>query len=214
MPDFTIVVGSRHWSSWSMRPWLALRQTGASYDEVVLQHRTPAGKAEAVALGPTGQVPLLIDRRTQVPIKVWDSLAICEYLAECYPDARLWPVDPVARATARSISAEMHAGFRPMRMALDMDLFALKPGVGLDEPGVAADIARIDAIFHDCRTAYGTDGSYLFGQFTIADAMFAPVISRFRTYEPALSGLAGEYVATMLGDAGFTAWEDAARREL
>lgn len=214
MPDFTIVIGTRHWSSWSMRPWLALRHSGASFDEVVLQHRTAAGKAEAVSLGPTGLVPLLIDRREETPVKIWDSLAICEYLAEAYPQAGLWPTDRVARATARSVSAEMHSGFRPLRMALGMDLFAHLPGVGLDEPGVAADIARIDTIFRDCRTAFGADGPYLFGHFTIADAMFAPVVSRFRTYEPALSDLAGEYVATMLVDAGFTAWEDAARREL
>ncbi len=214
MPDFTIVVGSRHWSSWSMRPWLALRQTGAPFDELVLSHRTPAGKAEAVALGPTGLVPLLIDRRGDEPVKVWDSLAICEYLAECYPEAGLWPTDRVARATARSISAEMHSGFRPLRVALPMDLFAHLPGVGLDEPGVAADIARIDAIFRDCRTAFGAGGPYLFGQYTIADAMFAPVVSRIRTYEPKMSDIASEYVATMLADAGFRAWEDAARREL
>jgi glutathione S-transferase len=214
MPDFTIVIGSRHWSSWSMRPWLALRQTGASFDEVVLQHRTVAGKAEAAALGPTGLVPLLIDRRSQVPIKIWDSLAICEYLAECYPDRGLWPSDRMARATARSISAEMHSGFRPLRMALAMDLFEHFPGAGLDEPGVAEDIARIDAIFRDCRTAFGLGGPYLFGHRTIADAMYAPVVSRFRTYEPELSEHAAEYVATMLADEGFKAWEDAARREL
>jgi len=214
MPDFTIVIGSRQWSSWSMRPWLALRQAGPSFDEVVLQHRTPAGKAEAAALGPTGLVPLLIDRRTPVPVKVWDSLAICEYLAECYPDRGLWPSDRVARATARSISAEMHSGFRPLRMALDMKLFEHLPGVGLGEPGVAADIARIDSIFRDCRTEFGQDGPYLFGQRTIADAMFAPVVSRFRTYQPELSVLAAEYVVTMLADEGFRAWEDAARREL
>ncbi|BCP54662.1 glutathione S-transferase [Kaistia sp. 32K] len=214
MPHFTIVIGTRHWSSWSMRPWLALRHTGAPFDEVVLPHRTPAGKAEAVALGPTGLVPLLIDRRGDEPVKVWDSLAICEYLAESYPEAGLWPADRVARATARSISAEMHSGFRPLRIALGMDLFEHLPGVGLDEPGVGADIARIDTIFRDCRTAYGLDGPYLFGHFTIADAMYAPVISRIRTYEPKMSDIAGEYVATMLADPGFRAWEDAARREL
>jgi glutathione S-transferase len=214
MPDFTIVIGTRHWSSWSMRPWLALRHTGAHFDERVLSHRTPAGKAEAVALGPTGLVPLLIDRRGDEPVKVWDSLAICEYLAECYPEAGLWPADRVARATARSISAEMHSGFRPLRVALPMELFEHLPGVGLDEPGVAADIARIDTIFRDCRTAFGAGGPYLFGHYTIADAMFAPVVSRFRTYEPALSDVAQEYVATMLADAGFRAWEDAARREV
>ncbi|WEK50022.1 MAG: glutathione S-transferase family protein [Candidatus Kaistia colombiensis] len=214
MPDFTIVIGSRHWSSWSMRPWLVLRQTGAAFDELVLSHRTPAGKAEAVALGPTGLVPLLIDRRAPEPLKIWDSLAICEYLAESYPEAGLWPAERAARATARSVSAEMHSGFRPLRMALSMDLFAHRPGVGLDEPGVAADIARIDAIFQDCRADYGQGGPYLFGRRTIADAMYAPVVSRFRTYEPKLSAPAAEYVATMLDDDGFKAWEDAARREL
>jgi glutathione S-transferase len=215
MTDFTIVLGTRIWSSWSMRPWLALRKTGASFDEIVVALRQPDTKERIAEVSPSGMVPLLIDRRGATPVKVWDSLAICEYLAESFPDARLWPADPAARAIARSVSAEMHSGFRPLRMTLPMDLFAQLPGAGLDAEGVAADIARIDRLFSDCRTAYGTEeGPYLFGHFTIADAMFAPVVSRFRTYAPELTPVASSYVAAVLADPDFQAWEQAAGREL
>ncbi|MCX5495197.1 glutathione S-transferase family protein [Kaistia dalseonensis] len=214
MTDFTIVLGTRIWSTWSMRPWLALRRTGASFEEVVIELRRPDTRENVLAVSPSGFVPLLIDRRSDTPIKVWDSLAIAEYLAESFPEAGLWPSDPAARAVARSVSAEMHSGFRPMRMAMPMDLFAHLPGQGIDSEDVAADIRRIDQIFCDCRTAYGQSGPYLFGHFTIADAMFAPVVSRFRTYEPALTGIAARYVETMLADDGFIAWEEAARRAL
>ena len=208
-----LIIGNKVYSSWSLRGWLAVKQSGLPFEEVVVPLYDDAWEARKAQpdLAPSqGKVPTLWDGSQPI----WDSLAICEYLAECYPEAGLWPTDRVARATARSISAEMHSGFRPLRVALPMDLFAHLPGVGLDEPGVAADIARIDAIFRDCRTAFGAVGPYLFGQYTIADAMFAPVVSRIRTYEPKMSDIASEYVATMLADAGFRAWEDAARREL
>lgn len=214
MADFTLHLGTRIWSSWSLRPWMALRKTGASFDEVVLPLRRAETKAAIAAVSPSGMVPLLTDHRGAQPVVVWDSLAICEYLAEAFPEAALWPVDRAARALARSVSAEMHSGFRPMRMAMPMDLFAERPGEGLAEEGVAADIARIDAIFEGCRTAYGAAGPYLFGTFSIADAMFAPVASRFRTYRPTLSATARAYVETLLADPDFRAWEDAARKEL
>jgi glutathione S-transferase len=214
MPDFTIFVGTRIWSSWSMRPWLALHKTGASFEDRRIALREPHTKAQVQAVSPSGFVPLLVDYRFAEPRKVWDSLAICEYLAESFPDAKLWPDDPAARAIARSVSAEMHSGFRPLRMSLPMDLFASAPGQGLGDDGVAEDVARIDRIFKDCRNGYGAAGPYLFGTFTIADAMFAPVASRFRTYQPELSAIARDYVATMLGDPSFLAWEQAARREL
>lgn len=214
MVDFTIVVATRIWSSWSMRPWLALRRTGASFDERRIALRQPDTAEKVRAISPSGFVPLLIDHRAAEPVKVWDSLSICEYLAESFPAAQLWPADRAARATARSISAEMHSGFRPLRMHLPMDLFAHSPGSGLGEEGVARDVARIDAIFQDCRARFGAGGAYLFGHFTIADAMFAPVASRFRTYEPELSEVARDYIATITTDAGFVAWEEAARREL
>lgn len=206
-----IVIGTKAWSTWSLRPWLALKRTGAPFRETLIALRRDAEtKADILVHSPSGFVPALkVDGLT-----IWDSLAICEYLADRFPQARLWPQDPVARALARAAAAEMHSGFRPLRMALAMDLFEHFPGAGLDEPGVAEDIARIDAIFRDCRTAFGLGGPYLFGHRTIADAMYAPVVSRFRTYAPELSEHAAEYVATMLADEGFKAWEDAARREL
>ncbi len=211
MADFTLHIGTRIWSSWSLRPFMALAATGADLETVVTPLRTAASKAEIAAFSPSGLVPLLVDHRGAKPVSVWDSLAICEYLAESYPS--LWPRDPAARAVARSVSAEMHSGFRPMRMAMPMDLFAERPGEGLDADGVADDIRRIDSIFADCRGRFGSGGPYLFGAFSIADAMFAPVASRFRTYRPTLSAPAAAYVATLLADAGFKAWETAALKE-
>lgn len=212
MADFTLHVGTRIWSSWSLRPFMALAATGASFDTVVTALRTPATRAAIGGFSPSGLVPVLVDHRDGREVTVWDSLAICEYLAESWPS--LWPADPAARAVARSVSAEMHSGFRSMRMAMPMDLFAERPGEGLDAEGVAADIRRIDAIFSDCRSRFGEAGPYLFGTFSIADAMYAPVASRFRTYRPELSAPAAAYVATLLADPGFKAWEAAALKEM
>lgn len=214
MADFTLYVGTRIWSTWSMRPWMALHRTGASFDDIVVALRQPDTAEQITRFSASGFVPYLIDRRGPQPIEIWDSLAICEYLAEIFPQAGLWPEDRAARAVARSISAEMHSGFRPIRMNLPMDLFALLPGEGLDAEGVAKDVARIDQIFCETRQRFGAGGAYLFGRFGIADAMFAPVASRFRTYQPELSPVARDYVATMLEDPSFKAWETAARREL
>ena len=211
MADFTLHIGTRIWSSWSLRPFMALMAAGASFDTVVTPLRSPSTRTALAALSPSGLVPVLVDQRAGQSVTVWDSLAICEYLAETYP--ALWPRDPVARAIARAVSAEMHSSFRSMRMAMPMDLFAERPGEGLDAEGVAADIRRIDAIFSDCRERFGTGGPYLFGAFSIADAMFAPVASRFRTYRPSLSAPAAAYAASLLADAGFKAWEAAALKE-
>ncbi|SHF15086.1 glutathione S-transferase [Kaistia soli DSM 19436] len=212
MTDFTLHIGTRIWSSWSLRPFMALAATGADFDAVVTPLRSPATKAAITRFSPSGLVPVLVDHRPEEPVTVWDSLAICEYLAESFPD--LWPRDAAARAIARAVSAEMHAGFRSMRMAMPMDLFAARPGEGLDAEGVETDIQRIDAIFADCRSRFGAGGPYLFGRFCIADAMFAPVASRFRTYGPTLSDASEAYVATLLADPGFKAWEEAALKEM
>jgi glutathione S-transferase len=193
---------------------MVLHRTGATFDETVIRLRSDGTTAAISEFSPSRLVPALIDRRGSEPLTVWDSLAICEYLAECYPEKQLWPQDPSARAIARSVSAEMHSGFHRMRKFLPMDLFAEKPGEGLGEEGVAADVARIEVIFEACRSRFGADGPYLFGSFTIADAMFAPVASRFRTYAPPLSTVSAEYVATLTKDPGFLAWEAAARAEL
>jgi glutathione S-transferase len=212
--DFTIVLGTRIWSTWSMRPWLVLRRTGASFDERLLRLRSEGTAASIREFSPSGFVPCLIDHRQAEPLTVWDSLAICEYLAESFPGARLWPDDAAARAVARSVSAEMHSGFQRLRKFMPMDLFADKPGEGLAEEGVAADVERIDTIWRQCRSRFGRGGPYLFGDFSIADAMFAPVASRFRTYRPPISAAAMQYVETLTHDDGFRAWEAAARAEL
>lgn len=212
MSDFTIHIGTRIWSSWSLRPWMALVKTGASFDEVVTPLRTPETRGAIAGFSPSGLVPVLVDNRGATGVTVWDSLAICEYLAESFPG--LWPQEAAQRAVARSVSAEMHSGFRPMRIAMSMDLFAERPGEGLDGEGVAADIQRIDAIFSDCRARFGAGGPYLFGRFSIADAMYAPVASRFRTYRPALSAAAADYVATLLADPAFKLWEERALKEM
>ncbi|MBZ9936437.1 glutathione S-transferase family protein [Mesorhizobium sp. BR1-1-16] len=212
MADFTLHVGTRIWSSWSLRPFMALAATGADFKTILTPLRSATSKAAITAFSPSGLVPVLVDQRPAEPVTIWDSLAICEYLAESFPD--LWPRDAAARAIARAVSAEMHSGFRAMRMAMPMDLFAARPGEGLDAEGVATDIQRIDAIFADCRSRFGAAGPYLFGRFSIADAMFAPVASRFRTYGPTLSDPASAYVATLLADPGFKAWEEAALKEM
>lgn len=214
MADFSIVLGTRIWSTWSMRPWLVLHRTGASFDETVIRLRADDTVDSVAAVSPSGLVPVLTDHRFDAPIRLWDSLAICEYLAESFPEQKLWPEDRAARAVARSVSAEMHSGFARLRKFLPMDLFAEKPGEGYGEEGVAAQVARIDAIFRDCRDRFGAGGPYLFGAWSIADAMFAPIASRFRTYRPPISDDAAAYVETLTQDAGFRAWEDAARREL
>lgn len=212
MVDFTLHIGTRIWSSWSLRPFMALHAAGADFETVVTPLRGAETRTRIAAFSPSGLVPVLVDHRGGEEITVWDSLAICEYLAESHP--ALWPREAAARALARCVSAEMHSGFRPMRLAMPMDLFAEKPGEGLAAEGVAADIARIDAIFSACRERFGTGGPYLFGAFSIADAMFAPVASRFRTYRPALSPTAAAYVETLLADTAFRAWEAAARAEM
>ena len=215
MAEFHIYIGYRTVSSWSMRGWLPLRKTGVAFEETLVRYRIPADKDRLTKLSPTGKVPLLVHRRDGETVKIWDSLAIGEYLAELFPDGRLWPADPVARSFARSIAAEMHSGFRPLREHLSMALLERHPGKGIDDPGAAADIARIDAMWSECRTHWGQAGGgpYLFGHFTIADAMYAPVCTRFRTYGPRLSPVAQRYCDAMLADPDFLAWEAQAKAD-
>jgi len=173
---FTLVIGTRRFSSWSLRPYLALKAAGAAFTEVEIALRQDDTKQRILAWSPSGKVPLLVHG----DVKVWDSLAICEYLAELFPSAGLWPVDPVARAVARSVSAEMHSGFQAIRNACPMDLVAPSP-VEIT-PEVAQDAVRIRALWNDCRTRFGAGGPFLFGRFSVADAMYAPVVTRFTSY--------------------------------
>jgi glutathione S-transferase len=204
----TLVIGNKNYSSWSLRPWLALKKTGAAFEEIVVPLDRPESRAEIFKHSPSGFVPTLKDDE----LTIWDSLAICEYLAEKFPDAGLWPQDPSARAIARSVSAEMHSGFSALRNNMPMNVRGNAPGKGR-APGVQDDVNRISAIWRDCRTRFGTSGPYLFGSFTIADAMYGPVVSRFVTYQVELDADAKAYVNTMWADPAMAAWVEGARRE-
>ena len=184
----TLIIGNKNYSSWSMRPWLLLRQAGIPFEEVRIPLYVPGSEIDLAKWSPSGKVPALHEGE----IRMWDSLAICEYLAERYPEYNLWPSDVAARAVARSVSAEMHAGFGALREHMSMNIRARYPGQGRT-PDCLADIERILAIWTDCRARFGSGGDFLFGRFGIADAMFAPVVLRFETYGVALEGAARAY---------------------
>jgi glutathione S-transferase len=204
----TLIIANRNYSSWSLRAWLALEATEVEFDEVVVPLGTPETEGEILRWSPTGRVPAFRDGE----ILLWDSLAICEHLAETHPDAALWPVEPVARAIARSVTAEMHSGFVPLRKHMTMNLRASYPGEGRGE-GVEEDIARVTAIWNDCRTRFGAGGDLLFGHFTIADAFFAPIVSRFRTYGVKLSGAAADYMEAVWALPAMQDWIERAHAE-
>ena len=190
-----LVIGNKNYSSWSMRPWLLMTQTGIAFEEIQIWLAEPDTAANIARYSPSGTVPVLIDRIGPREIKVWDSLAIAEYLAEKFPEKKLWPADAALRAQARAVSAEMHAGFTALRSHMPMNIRNRYPGKGMT-PDVAADIARLQTIWGDCLDRSG--GPFLFGSFGIADAMFAPVVFRLQTYAVAMQGKAAAYVQQML----------------
>ena len=209
MPDLTIYLGNKNYSSWSMRPWLVLKRTTVAFNEVVIPLYQPTSKATLLKYSPSGRVPAL----HHGSLTVWDSLAICEYLAEAFPAFDLWPKDPVARAVARAVSAEMHAGFQALRQHLPMNVRSSFPDRGVS-PEVQADINRVMSIWRDCRTRFGQGrGDFLFGAFTIADAMYAPVVTRFRTYKVELEREAEAYCEAIMGLPAMQEWIAAARNE-
>lgn len=201
-----LVIGNRNFSSWSLRPWLAMKQAGLHFEEILIPLRAATTKADILKYSPSGKVPCLIDGETVV----WDSLAICEYLAEKV--SSLWPSERKARAEARSICAEMHSGFAALRQGMSMDVRASKPFV---EPSaeVAADVARIVAIWEECRRKYARKGPFLFGHFTNADAMYAPVVFRFLTYHVELPEASRKWVETMAALPAMQEWQRAAADE-
>ncbi len=209
MSEFTIVLGNKTYSSWSLRGWLMLKLTGAAFDEVVVPLDRPETKAAIRAHSPSGRVPTL----KADGLAVWDTLAIAEYLHERFPEAGLWPEDPAARARARSVAAEMHAGFPALRARLPMDLKREppEPGAGIAVDGaLAGEIARIVAIWGDCRTRFGGAGDFLFGRFGAADAFYAPVATRFVTYGVALDGAAADYRDALVARPDLRQWIAAA----
>jgi len=203
-----LVIANKNYSSWSMRAWLALRLTRAEFEEEVIALRQPGTRDRILAHSPSARVPVLIDGE----VRVWDSLAICEYLHERFPEAGLWPSNPVARGMARSVSAEMHSSFTALRANMPMNCRRSAVGEG-HGPGVDDDIDRIAAIWRDCRRRHGGDGEYLFGDLCLADCMFAPVVSRFRTYGVALEAEAGDYMAAVEAWPEFCEWVEAGRAE-
>jgi glutathione S-transferase len=211
---YRLVIGNKNWSSWSLRPWLAMRRAGLLFDEINVRLRLPESKVEILKHSPSGLVPTLIDG----DLAVWDSLAILEYVAERHPEAELWPREARARAIARSASAEMHSGFGPLRQHCSMEVLASSPQATLP-PEVEANVQRIVALWLECREKFGKGGPFLFGKFSIADAMYAPVAARFRTYIPDLrpygdDGSAQAYVETIFAMPEMAAWIEGARSEI
>lgn len=203
-----LVIGNKNYSSWSMRPWMALTIAGIPFEERVISLEDPAFKQQLAKLSPAGKVPVLLDGE----LRIWESLSIIEYLADKFPDAGLWPRDPAARAHARTISAEMHAGFAPLRRHCPMNMRRVPKRRELPAE-VQADVARIDRMWADCRGRFGADGPFLFGRPGAADAMYAPVVSRFRTYEIDVGEATRAYMQAVMTLPGWIAWEEAARKE-
>ena len=207
-----LIIGNKNYSSWSLRPWVAMTVAGIAFSETLLPLDTPDFRTRVSSLGGDqgrGSVPVLIDG----DVVVWESLAILEYLADKFPQAGLWPAHAGARAHARAVAAEMHAGFQPLRRHLPMNIRRpVKPRV-LDD-AVAVDVARIDRIWSECRARFGgSEGAFLHGQFGAADAMYAPVVWRFHTYAVRVSDVARAYMNAVLALPASVAWRDAARAE-
>ena len=203
----TLVIGNKNYSSWSLRPWLAMKQLSLDFDEVRIALYTPESPEKIRQYSPSGKVPVLVHDT----LAIWDSLAICEYLAEQFPTLHWWPEDKTARAIARSISAEMHSGFQHLRQNMPMNCRERLPGKGVT-PEVQADIERITAIWRECHQRFGSSG-LLFGEFTIADAMFAPVGTRFVTYDVQLDSVSRAYAEKILALPAMQEWMKAAEAE-
>jgi glutathione S-transferase len=206
-----LVIGNKNYSSWSMRPWVLARQAEIPFEEIQLKFGEANGGLTVPGIekySAAGKVPvLLIDGEP-----VWDSLAICETLAELFPEKRLWPQAPEARRVARSACAEMHSGFQALRSNMPMNIRSRYPGKGMT-PESRRDIDRVVALWSNCRERFGGEGSLLFGRFSIADAFFAPVVMRFATYAVQLPRIAQEYCEAVRALSAVREWCDAARRE-
>ena len=211
---YTLVIGDKNYSSWSLRPWLSLKASGIPFREERIRLRQPESKAEIFKRSPSGKVPAL---KTDLGV-IYDSLAIVEYLAEQYPDAMLWPADPAARAAARCASAEMHSGFQALRTDMPMDLVSSFAMPELSET-LANNIGRVIEVWKETRTRFGQNGPLLFGAFGNADAMYAPVATRFRTYNVPLSefgddGTAAAYVDAIYAMPAMAEWLAGADAEM
>ena len=212
MADFTLVIGNRNYSSWSLRGWLMARAAGIEFEEIVVPLDLPDTQSTIRKHSPSGRVPVLLHRG----LAVWESLAIAEYLNDIRPEAGLWPASVSARAHARSISTEMHAGFTELREKMPMNIRASMPGKGMT-PAVRAEIERITSMWRDCRKRFSgaaaRDDGFLFGAFCAADAMYAPVVTRLRTYGVPMDTDTDAYCRAVLAYPPMKEWVDAARNE-
>ncbi len=212
MADFTVVIGNKNYSSWSLRGWLMARIAGIEFEEIIVPLDLPETQPTIRKHSPSGRVPVLLHRG----LAIWESLAIAEYLNDLRPEAGLWPASPAARAHARSISAEMHAGFADLRNNMPMNIRASYPGKGMT-PQVRADIERITGLWRDCRKRFAgaaaKDEGFLFGTISAADAMYAPVATRLRTYGVQLDSDTEAYCTAILAYPPMKAWIDDAKNE-
>lgn len=207
MAAYELVIGDKSFSSWSLRPWLLLKVAGIPFVEHAVRLRQPDTRDQILKFSPSGKVPFLKGEG----VEIWDSLAICEYVAELLPEQALWPRDRLLRARARSITAEMHAGFPDMRNELSMDILKTVPTPDLSE-GARRDVARVQEIWRDARAA-ATGGPFLFGSFTVADAFYAPVVTRFVTYGIAMDPVIRAYADAILALPAMAEWRAGAERE-
>jgi glutathione S-transferase len=206
--SLTLILGNKNYSSWSLRPWIAMKVAGLSFDEIVIPLYEPGSREQILTYSPAGKVPVLLDGNHAV----WDSLAILEYLADKFPKAGLWPADMRARSHARSIASEMHGGFQALRQNCTMNMWLpVKKRPQPDE--VMADVRRIDELWTDCRTRFGKAGPFLFGAFGAADAMYAPVVARFHNYGIDVGAASRAYMAAVTALPAWGQWRAAALQE-
>jgi glutathione S-transferase len=203
-----LTIGNKNYSSWSMRPWFGMKVAGIPFEETVISLDAPDFKERLSKLSGAGKVPVLVDGE----VRVWESLAILEYLAETFPAAGLWPAEAASRAHARAIANEMHAGFLPLRRQCPMNIWRPVKQMALNAEA-AANVARIDAMWSDCRARFGAVGPFLFGAFTAADAMYAPVVSRFHTYAVEVGAASRAYMAAVMALPAWAEWRAAALKE-
>ncbi len=204
----TLVIGNRNYSSWSMRPWFGMKATGIDFEEVVIPLFEDGSSERIRKYSPTGKVPVLVHDG----LTIWDSLAILEYAAETWPEAGLLPADRAARAVCRSLCAEMHSGFTGLRSTMSMNVRRRVDGF-VPTPEAVAEVARLTGQWGDCRARFGADGPFLFGSFTMADAMYAPVATRLRTYGVSVDAASQAYMDALFALPAFTAWEHLADEE-
>lgn len=208
MPQPLLIIGNKNYSSWSLRPYMALKQAGIEFDEKLIRFGEPQFSKAVKRYSKAGLVPILIHKERVV----WDSLAILEYAAETWPQKQLWPKNAEARALARSMSAEMHSGFRALRNAFPMNIRRPPQIMKVDE-GTLQDLARIEALWTQARKQFGKGGPYLFGKFTNADAMFTPIVSRIDTYQLPVSKTSRAYMDAILQSHAFMSWKEGALKE-